>query len=107
LNVSLFNDALLTEKAEHCRSFSPEQTDISAGFTGLVQVTSKRTYERMPRFGQQDSPSPGIALLLYVYSFSNGCMQIEESKNVFTQEHFCFHGALTSSFPTNAAYVAR
>lgn len=43
LNVSLFNDALIRRKAEHCKSFSLEQTDVSAGFTGLVEVTSKRT----------------------------------------------------------------
>lgn len=47
LNVSLFDDALITGKTKHCKSFSLEQTAISAVFMQLVQGTSKRTSERV------------------------------------------------------------
>lgn len=59
----MFSNDIIIGKAKHCRSPNLEQTDISAGLAGLLQVTSKRTWERMMARGHQGNSCPGIALL--------------------------------------------
>lgn len=94
LNLSMLSDALIMGKTEHWKNVCLELAGISDVLTGLVQVSGEKISERKFHLGQGNFWL-GIILLLYIFSFSNGCMCVEKNKNSLAKHYFCSSGALT------------